>query len=261
MNECILNECPPNYYSDPSNNCMFVCQNENEYIFNYACYNNCPEGTILDSSNKRYKSCKCKNFYYTDENNNHECLPPSKLCDDAHPVLNELTNECQNYRVKYGNNYYYECPENTCISQKYETLTICEEQTSDMKVINGICFNNYLSIISDFIQSSENSIKIEEQKGVFLNIFSYDDYYKNFDERVQNHIDINMIDIRECILLYKERYNINEKLYISITDTPRIYSNESINGFHYELYFENMTKINILYAILEYIHFKFHNFN
>ena len=244
-NECI-NECPPNYYSDPlTNNCILMCQNENQYIFNSKCYDNCPEGTIPDLLNKKYRTCECENYYYTDNNNNHICLSSSMVCDNAHPILNELTNECKNYRAKYKNNGYYECPENTCISQKYESLTICEKQTSDMKVINGICFNNYLSIVNDFIQSDENNLKINEQEGVSLSIFSYDDYYKNFDEKVQN-ISTTMIDIRECISLYKEQYNIDEKLYISIADTPKIYSNESINRFYFELYFENMTKINVL---------------
>ena len=180
INKCI-NECPLNYNSDPSNNCIIRCQNENQYIFNFNCYDNCPEGTIPDLFDKRYKKCKCENYYYTDDNNNNICLSSSMVCDDDHPVLNELTNECQNHRVKYKNVGYYECPENTCISQNYETLTICEDQTPDMKVINGLCFNNYLSILDNFIQSSENNIKIREQQGVSLSIFSYDDYYKNFD--------------------------------------------------------------------------------
>ena len=136
MNDCI-NECPTNYNHDSSNNCIYVC--ENKFSFNSKCYDNCPEGAISYSSNDQ-KSCKCEKLYYKDENLNYVCLS-SLICDDKHPILNERTKECCNYRVKYRDEYYMECPENTCISQKFGENNICEDKTPDMKVFNGICFN------------------------------------------------------------------------------------------------------------------------
>ena len=126
-----------------------MCQNQNKYVFNSECYDNCPEGTIIDISEKDLKICKCKELYYTDENNDNICLS-SKLCDDNHPILDESTNECLNYRVQYGNEYYYECPKNTCISERFETENICEEKTSNMKIYNGICFKEFSSILDNF---------------------------------------------------------------------------------------------------------------
>ena len=244
LNKCI-NECPIDN-DNPSNNCKFMCQNENQYIFNFKCYDNCPEGTIPDLLYTTQKICKCENLYYTDENNNQICLSSSMVCDENHPVLDELSGECLNYRVKYDSEYYYECPENTCISQRYESLTICEEKTSDMNVINGVCFNNYISLINNFKKSGENNIKVIEQEGVALSLYSYDDYSQNFEKILQNNTNTTLIDLRECLSVYKEHNNLDENIYISIVDTPKIFSNETTNRFNFELYFENMTKINDL---------------
>ena len=165
MNDC-LNNCPTNYNHDSSNNCIYVC--ENKFSFNSKCYDNCPEGAISYLSNDQ-KSCKCEKLYYKDENLNYVCLS-SLICDNKHPVLNEQTKECCNYRVKYRDEYYMECPENTCISQKFGENNICEDKTPDMKVFNGICFNDYHSIQSKFREMAENNIKLNDKEGVTLSV-------------------------------------------------------------------------------------------
>jgi hypothetical protein len=146
-----------------------------------------------------------------------------------------MTNECLNYRVKYRDEYYMECPENTCISQSFEE-NICEDKTPDTKVFNGICFNNYSSIKSRFGDMAENNIKIKEKEGVTLSVYSYDDYSQKFDKILEKNTDTTIIDIRECLSLYKKENNIDEDIYIVVADTPSMYSNETINRFDFELY-------------------------
>ena len=245
MNEC-MNECPSCYSFDSSKNCIFNCNQLHQYLFNSKYYNNCPEGTIEDSKNEE-KICKCKNLFYVDQNLNNICLA-SLICDDNHPILNDKTNECLNYRVKYVNNYYMECPENTCISQKYWELKICEEKTSNMRVFNGICFDNYSKIIDNIEDMAKYHIKISDNEEIVISAYSYNnDYLNNFEELIQENNNVTIIDLREYIEEYKKINKIDEKtdIYIVIIDTPRIYSNETTNRFNFELYFDNKTKINI----------------
>ena len=247
-NSCI-NECPSNFYADSSKNCVpspSLC--ENQYKFNSQCYNSCPEGTISYISETNDKMCKCKNLYYKDQNNNIKCLS-SSICDDNHPVLDESTKECRNYRVQYESNYYYECPENKCISESSTSSNkTCEEKTPDMRVFNGICFNNFPSVLNNLETMARDKIRIDNIGGIVLSVYSFEDYNKNFDKVLQNDIDTTMIDLRECLSLYKKSNNIGEEIdiYIVIADTPNFYSNETINRFDFELYFENLTKINNL---------------
>ena len=186
-------------------------------------------------------------MYYTDESYNKVCLS-SSICDDNHPILDKKTNECFNYRVKYGNEYLYECPKNTCISQRFENSRICEDKTSDMKIFNGICFNDYSSLKTNFKEMAKNNIKMNEYEGITLIVYSSNDYSKNFDKLLQNNINTTLIDIRECLSLYKEQNNLGEEtdIYIVVVDTPSVYSNETVNRFDFELYLDNMTKINNL---------------
>ena len=219
MNECI-NEYPTYYISDSSNYCNFMCENENQYIFNSKYYDSCPEGTISDLSEDSKKICKCEKLYYTDENFNNICLS-SLLCDNNHPILDKNTNECLNYRVKYGNEYLYECPENTCISERFVTSRICEEKTSDMKVFNGICFNNYSLIKDKFREIVNKNKQLNDREGINLSVYSYNNYINNFDELLKNNMNSTIIDIRECLSLYKEYNNIDEgtDIYIVTVDT------------------------------------------
>jgi hypothetical protein len=140
-----------------------------------------------------------------------------------------------------------ECPENTCISQHYDA-NICEDITSDMKVFNGICFNDYHSIQSKFSEMAENSIKLNYKEGVTLSVYSYRDYSNNFDKILEKNSKSTIIDIRECLSLYKKQNNIDEEtdIYIVVADTPSMYSNETINRFDFELYLDDMTRINNL---------------
>ena len=235
------------YSTDSLYNCIFNCHNENKYLFNSQFYDKCPERTIGDSKNGQ-KICKCENLFYIDNNSNNICLS-SLICDTDHPILNEKLNECLNYHVNYENNYYLECPENTCNSQRFWDLKICEEKASNMEVFNGICFDDYSEIIDNIDQMVENHKKIIFNEGIIISFYSYNnDYVNNFDKLFNKNNDETLIDLRDYIEEYKKINKVDENIdiYIVIIDTPRIYSNETTGRFHFELYFENKTKINIL---------------
>ena len=68
------------------------------------------------------------------------------------------------------NKFYLECPEDTCISQEFPSLNTCKIKTYDMKVFNGICFENY----------NTNNIKIKGQNKIIFSFYSYNgDYNQN----------------------------------------------------------------------------------
>jgi hypothetical protein len=55
-----------------------------------------------------------------------------------------------------------------------------------------------------------------------------------------------MIDLRECLSLFKETYKVEDNIYIVTIDTQSKYSYETINNYNFELYFHNKTKIDNL---------------
>ena len=207
MNEC-MNECSFSCYSL---DCNFICGNENQYLFNSKSYDKCPEGTIENNKNGQ-KICKCKNLFYIDDNSNNICLS-SKICDDNHPILNDKMNECLNYYVKFETNKLLGCPENTCISQRYWDVKICEEKSENMEIFNGICFDYYSEIIDNIDEMAENHRKIKNKKGIIISCYSYNnDYLNNFDKLIEDNSDSTIIDLREYIEEYKKKNNIGAKL-------------------------------------------------
>ena len=257
-----------NYNDDDIEYCESIVREINQYILNNNCVDFCPNNDyIIGESNKcievqkeeiqnentegsknENKNNECQGLYYIDDKLNVICLS-SLFCDENHPILNEETNECVAYRVKYKDEYFTECPENTCISQNIQSLDICEDILLDMKVFNGICFDDYSNIIINIDKISKNLIKINNYKSATINVYSYNnDYSQNFNDIIQNNINTTIIDLRECIKKIKQYYNLDDNIdiYIVNIETPKIYSNESINRFIFELYFSNKTKINNL---------------
>ena len=90
-----------------------------------------------------------------------------------------------------------------------------------MKVFNGICFNNYSLIKYKFREMVHKNKQLNEREGINLNVYSYNNYINNFDELLKNNINSTIVDIRECLSLYKEYNNIDEgtDIYIVTVDT------------------------------------------
>ena len=103
------------------------------------------------------------------------------------------------------NEFYLECQEDTCLSQKLSSLNTCKAKKNDMQVFNGICFEKYNNIVNQIEELAKNNIKIEEQNNIVISAYSYNgDYSKNFDKIFEYNIDTIVIDLRECIEKYKK---------------------------------------------------------
>ena len=114
-----------------------------------------------------------------------------------------------------------------------------------MKIFNGICFNDYSDKLEEMVK---NNMKINDNEGITISAYSYNnDYKNNFDKLLQDNSKLTIIDLRDYLEEYKRKNKIDDKtdIYIVIIDTPRKYSNETTNRFNFELYFDNLTKINI----------------
>ena len=195
----------------------------------------------LDVKNNENDNCIDEiiyNYYYLDS------------CVEEYPsdaISEEINNNIQ--EIKNDNTSILECPENTCQPQSNEFSNICIEKDENTEIFNKICFYNYSNIILNLAEMSKNNIKINEHKGITLSAYSCNSkYFTNFDELLDNNKNLTLIDIEECISLYKQFYNIPKEIdiYIIIIDTPPKYSNETTNRFNYELYFSNLTKIDNL---------------
>jgi hypothetical protein len=101
-------------------------------------------------------------------------------------------------------------------TKRFGENNICEDKTPDMKVFNGICFNDYTIIKDNFREMAENNIKLNVKEGVTLSVYSYNDYFNNFDKIVEENSKSTIIDLRECLSLYKKQNNINEETDIYI---------------------------------------------
>ena len=264
LNNSCVKECPYNYKNDSQNNCIL----QKIYLFNNETnYEDCPKGTRIDTFKEFTYFCKCESLYYIDNNSNQICLSNS-TCPELYPILIEETNECindiketslitdiadrkelENETEKLNDKYISECQKNTCIYQNEGIPDICLEQNENIEIFNQICFYNYSNVILNLKEITANNIKISYDMGITISGYNLnDDYFSDFESIVENNNNLTLIDIRECISLYKNAYNISDdaNIYIVIIDTPYKYSNETTNRFNFELYFENLTKIDNL---------------
>ena len=241
-NLCInLEKIPQNYILDKNNNFISICDPKNEYEFNNKCYNDCPEGTKLDESIKIKNLCICNNLFYL-KDKEIKCVN-SNVCPDNYPYLKIGTLECSNYSTIYQDEYYTSCPEGTCITQINKNLVTCVEKLDEFKTISNICIEDF-SIILDRIEelNDNNNIIINKYEGVTINLYEIG---VDINEMKENFKNLTFIDLNECANELREFYNLNfsEKLYILSIDYFNKISNRPTNGYSFEVYLENKTKL------------------
>ena len=78
---------------------------------------------------------------------------------------------CTNCIVKYKNKCYFDCPENTCIKQDLYMDT-CIDINQNAKVINQICFENFINLAKNIKEMSEKNIIINNIPNLI--IYGYD---------------------------------------------------------------------------------------
>jgi len=244
-NKCIdKNESPKNYILDEYYNYISKCNPKNEYEFNNECYKSCPDGTKIDISEKTKNLCICNNLYYLN-GENYICIN-SKICPDHYPYLKINSKECSNCPVTYKGLCLLSCPEGTCITQINPNLAVCVDKSKETKILNGICFDDFIRIV-DEIQNinSNNNIVINDYPGVSINI------YQNgmiSNKAFYEYSNLTFIDLGKCFNKLIEFYNLNpnDKLYILSVDSLTKMSNKSTNDFSFEIYLENGVQLKDL---------------
>ena len=186
-NKCFSNGC-----NSPKNIKMendYICLNETEcegYIFNYICYNQCPDNTKFSNKTKNY--CECLYKYHKIQKDNSDkkyivCLDNDQPCPDDSKYIyeNECVSECPNNYSKLKkienndiqclnecdkNEFEYtdsenhifcydECPSNKQYHIFNDTVCIekCDDETyftdENSKICYKECPDNYYNTISE----------------------------------------------------------------------------------------------------------------
>ena len=245
--ECFKTKESCEQKSDNIEKCKYfdTCDPSRDYMFNNICYKkNCPQGTILDTSNPSSRNCKCIKDSKIDP------ITGLITCIEAYPE-EHYSNKAQCPFI-YEGNCVLQCPENTCLNPILDELVNCINVTENIKVYNGICIEGINELISKIV-TYDNYTKIKPvitPSGTILNTYptevSKDDLIKNFP-------NLTHVYLGECENKLKEEYNLpnDTKLYILGIDSPNLSGNSSINVFNFEIYLKNGTQIKDLSACNE----------
>ena len=111
------------------------------------------------------------------------------------------------------------------------------------KIINQICFENFLDIINNIKQICYNHIIINGTENSFIYGYKIDDNTKNY---IYEH-DLIYIDFSNSLKEIKELYNLdnNTNIYTIIIDIPSKYNSSSTNDLSFMFFLENGTELNI----------------
>ena len=244
-----LEECPETFELDLITHKCFYCNPKKDYYFNDICYKDkCPVGTQLDSSNINSRICICEELsiinYETGLIQCKEKEYPSEFFEDH--------NSCQ---FIYKGNCYQKCPDNTCLTQNREDLTKCVDIKENMKVFNGICFED----IEEITKNIENIKPKTSSSGITINAYNTEE---DIDELMKINPNLTYVDLGDCNDKLKQAYNLpsDTKLFVLGIDTPNLLKSSSINNFNFEIYLSNGTQIknksaceNIKISISSYI--------
>ena len=230
-----LEECPENFELNLITHRCYECNPKKDYIFNNICYKDkCPEGTKLDLSNINSRICVCEELsIINDETGLIECKEseyPSEFYEDQ--------NSCP---YIYKGDCYPKCPDNTCLTQNRVDLTKCVDIKSNMKVFNGICFEE----IEEIIKNIENLEPITSSSGITINAYNSEE---DVDELIKINPNLTFVDLGDCNNKLKQAYNLpsDTKLFVLGIDTPSLIKSSSINNFNFEIYLSNGTQIKNL---------------
>ena len=183
----------------------------------------------------------CKKKFFIDKNLVINCID-SDICVNEYPYIDKINqNMCTNCAVKYNNECYDNCPENTCIKQD-SYLDICIDIDSNTKVINSICLENFQNLTSNIKEMSDKNVIINNNPN--LTIYGY--YIgKNESYFEENNLTyIYFKDIQDNLI---KDFNLdnNTKIYALIVDSTSKYSNSTINDYGFALVLENGTELNL----------------
>ena len=262
VNEC-YNKCEMcSFYGDDLNHHCDICSKNFPFSVNIKneknCYKECSDIFIVNENNiciintkhmeeesifPNLEENKCKKFFYIDENSKINCID-GDLCIDEYPHLDKnIKNMCTNCIVKYKNKCYFDCPENTCIKQDLNMDT-CIDINQNAKVINQICFENFINLAKNIKEMSEKNIIINNIPNLI--IYGYD-IEKDINYFKENNLTyIYFKDIKDKLI---QIYNLdsNDNIYALLVDSASKFSNSTINDYGFVLLLENGTELDLSY--------------
>ena len=209
-------------------------------FFNNKCYHDgCPKKSELNYSNPTSRICVCEELSLIDsETGLITCI------NKEYPP--EFFNNYDSCPFIYKGDCYLKCPERTCLSQKEEELRKCINIRPDMKVFNGICFEE----MEEIVKNIENMEPINNPSGIVIN-----GYYskENLDELIKQYSNLTFVNLDNSIEILKQAYNLppDEKLYIFVIDSPNFSHKSPINKYNFEIYLRNGTQLKDLSSIYD----------
>ena len=118
-----------------------------------------------------YIENNCKKYFYIDENLKINCIDGDICIDDYPHIDRNINNLCTNCIVKYNNKCYIDCPINTCIKQDLN-LDTCIDIDNNTKVINQICFENFVNLTNNLKEMSDNNIIIQNIPNLTVYVYN-----------------------------------------------------------------------------------------
>ena len=164
-------------------------------------------------------------------------------------IINEPTSDNENDNdnnlcpVKYENRCYSDCPSGTCLTQDDPNLRTCKriETESNIKVFNGICFEDFNDLTKNIKSIAENHDTITKESGIIIHAYStFSDNKDNADE------DYSYVDLGDCEYKLKIYYNLsnNTELFILGIDSPNKDLSSPVNVYNYGVYLEDGTLLD-----------------
>ena len=133
--------------------CYSTCQtcNKTGNYFSHECLT-CDANNTFEFKKDGYKNCypECDFYFYFDENNNYNCTK-SRKCPDGYnskiPEIGQCVKNCEenkNYRYKFMDNCYSQCPEDSLIDETKEFYCklSCPFERPFMLKTKKICVSN-----------------------------------------------------------------------------------------------------------------------
>jgi len=188
-----------------------VCKSEckvNEYYYseNNQCYSNCPDHTQKENNTEplckkcdkfydfEYKNCtdECNAKYIFTEDNKKTCITKENCIKEGHLIINgknECVKECgSEYKYKYNNICYDECPEFTEKQQDQNVCVACGNMFYDAENKKCVteCPENYVVSVDGKICEKCPDGKWPEGKYYYGGV-CYDICPNNYKKILQKH--------------------------------------------------------------------------
>ena len=165
-------------------------------------------------------------------------IKTNKVIEIVNPEEYKDKEECN---VVYENKCYLQCPDGTCLTQDDPALMTCVEITSNTKIFNDICFENFDDITKNIKSMSGNNTIISTESGIIIRGYS-----TNSDSEIDSDAKYSLVDLGDCEDKIREYYNLDKdtELFILGIDSPSKDSTASTSVYNYGVYLENGTLLD-----------------